>query len=63
MVKAQLSALVAKSLQNCSTKLKKDLQDKLFEQGVCEDLTTRGLEIVVNWLDRELEEDKMYKCV
>ena len=23
----------------------------------------RGLEFVVNWLEKELEEDKMYKCV
>ena len=31
---AQLVALVAESLQKCGTKFKKELQDKLFEQGV-----------------------------
>ena len=59
-----MGALVAASLPNCGARFKKDLQDKLLEQVDWKDLTkARCLEIVVNWLDRELEEDKMYKCV
>ena len=43
---------------------KKDLQDKLFEQNIREDLTkVGGLEIVVNWLKKDLGEDNLYKCV
>ena len=50
------------SLQNRGAKFKKDLQDKVSEQGVCEDVATTRV-LVVIWLAKELEEDKVYKCV
>ena len=59
-VKAQLGMLVAESLQNSSTKFKKDLQDKMSEQGIKTYVTiTRGLEIVVNWLDNSYKQHQI----
>ena len=55
---------VAASLPNNSTRDKKDLQDKLYEQDKSKELTKVGsLKIVEEWLKKELGEEDLYKCV
>ena len=63
-IPAQLGALVAASLPNQSTKYKKYLQDKLFEQIKGDKLTAEGgFDKVKEWLEKESGEEILYKCV
>ena len=54
---AKREAVVGNSLANNSTRYKKDLQDKLFEQIKGEELK------VEEWLKKELGEEDLYKCM
>ena len=62
--KAKLGALIAASLPNDSTRYKKDLQDKFFEQVDGKKLVTEGgLQLVKDFLKKELGEEDLYKNV
>ena len=58
-----MSALVAASIPNESTRYKKYLQEKLFEQIKGKELTAEdGFDKVKKWLEKELGEEALYKC-
>ena len=62
--KDKRGALIAASLPNNSSRYKKDLQDKFYEQVDSDKLVTKdGLEMVKSWLKKELGEEDLYKCV
>ena len=62
--KDKRGALIAASLPNNSSRYKKDLQDKFYEQVDSDKLVTKdGLEMVKSWLKKELGEEDLYMCV
>ena len=62
--KSKLGALIAALLPNNSVRYKKDLQDKFFEQVDGKKLVTvDGLQLVKDFLKKELGEEDLYKSV